>query len=86
MITSEMQVFYFFVMLNRTAVKNIPLYQCDFRYLEQKHINKFDPVICLTTALPHLHILDLFHFYGDYCMNEYNEKNRRLIVAAINEL
>lgn len=35
--------------------KDIPLYQCDFRYLEQKHGGTFDAIICLTTALPHLH-------------------------------
>ena len=35
--------------------KEIPLLQCDFRYLEKKHSNKFDAVVCLTTALPHLH-------------------------------
>ena len=34
--------------------KNIPLSQCDFRYLEDKHSNKFDAIVCLTTALPHL--------------------------------
>ena len=35
--------------------KEIPLLQCDFRCLEQKHTNTFDAVVCLTTALPHLH-------------------------------
>jgi SAM-dependent methyltransferase len=35
--------------------KRIPLSQCDFRYLEEKHKNTFDAVVCLTTALPHLH-------------------------------
>jgi ubiquinone/menaquinone biosynthesis C-methylase UbiE len=163
--------------------KDILLYQCDFRFLEQKHSNKFDSIVCLTTALPHLHtdedlvtalksmknrlnkngvliltqgtthynltlppiqvivnrndfsrvfvikndnqfqtihILDLFHsenrteskqydiiyriildndyrkllseagfenihIYGDYSMNEYNEKSKRLIVVGINE-
>jgi ubiquinone/menaquinone biosynthesis C-methylase UbiE len=35
--------------------KTIPLCQCDFRYLEQKHTDTFDAVVCLTTALPHLH-------------------------------
>jgi len=35
--------------------KTIPLFQCDFRYLEQKHTEKFDVVVCLTTSLPHLH-------------------------------
>lgn len=35
--------------------KAIPLRQCDFRYLEQKYSGTFDAVICLTTALPHLH-------------------------------
>ena len=35
--------------------KTIPLGQCDFRYLEQKHSGTFDAVVCLTTALPHLH-------------------------------
>jgi len=35
--------------------KTIPLCQCDFRYLEQKHTNTFDAVVCLSTALPHLH-------------------------------
>ena len=161
----------------------IPLFQCDFRYLEHKHMNKFDAIICLTTAFPHLHtdedlltalrsmknrlnqngvliitqgtthynltlpsiqiivnrndfsrvfvikneeqfqtinIIDLFHsdqrtennqydivyrilldddyrnllsktgfknikIYGDYNMNEYTEKSRRLIAVAINE-
>ena len=35
--------------------KKIPLCQCDFRNLQQKHTGKFDAVVCLTTALPHLH-------------------------------
>ena len=35
--------------------KTIPLGQCDFRYLEQKHRKTFDAIVCLTTALPHLH-------------------------------
>ncbi len=35
--------------------KAVPLCQCDFRYLEQKHTDTFDAIICLTTALPHLH-------------------------------
>ena len=34
---------------------NISLYQCDFRYLEQAFDNCFDAIVCLTTALPHLH-------------------------------
>lgn len=35
--------------------KNIPLCQCDFRYLKSKFDITFDAIICLTTALPHLH-------------------------------
>ncbi len=35
--------------------KTIPLCQCDFRYLEQKYTETFDALVCLTTALPHLH-------------------------------
>lgn len=35
--------------------KEIPLCQCDFRYLEQKYTQTFDAIVCLTTALPHLH-------------------------------
>ncbi|MCL2810743.1 MAG: class I SAM-dependent methyltransferase [Clostridia bacterium] len=35
--------------------KDIPLCQCNFRYLEQEHTSTFDAVVCLTTALPHLH-------------------------------
>lgn len=35
--------------------RNIPLYQCDFRFLEQQFARSFDGIICLTTALPHLH-------------------------------
>lgn len=35
--------------------KTIPLCQCDFRYLENAHVGKFDAVVCLSTALPHLH-------------------------------
>jgi ubiquinone/menaquinone biosynthesis C-methylase UbiE len=35
--------------------KEIPLCHCDFRFLEQKYTNTFDAVVCLTTALPHLH-------------------------------
>jgi ubiquinone/menaquinone biosynthesis C-methylase UbiE len=35
--------------------KSVPLCQCDFRYLEQKHSELFDVVVCLTSALPHLH-------------------------------
>lgn len=34
---------------------NIPLYQCDFRFLERKFDISFDAIVCLTTALPHLH-------------------------------
>lgn len=34
---------------------NIPLHQCDFRFLEQKFNKTFDAIVCLTTALPHLH-------------------------------
>ncbi|MDL2259074.1 methyltransferase domain-containing protein [Eubacteriales bacterium OttesenSCG-928-K08] len=34
---------------------NIPLHQCDFRYLEQAFENSFDSIVCLTTSLPHLH-------------------------------
>jgi len=37
---------------------DIPLCRCDFRYLEQKHTGVFDAVICLSTALPHLHTDD----------------------------
>ena len=32
-----------------------PLAQCDFRFLEQQHSDRFDAVVCLSTALPHLH-------------------------------
>ncbi len=35
--------------------KTVPLCQCDFRYLEQKHTKTYDAIVCLTTALPHLH-------------------------------
>lgn len=35
--------------------KTITLCQCDFRYLERKHTQTFDAIVCLTTALPHLH-------------------------------
>ena len=35
--------------------KDILLSQCDFRYLERKHTSTFDAVVCLSTALPHLH-------------------------------
>lgn len=38
--------------------KVIPLYQCDFRYLERKHKGLFDTVVCLTNSLPHLHTDD----------------------------
>jgi len=38
--------------------REIPLLQCDFRYLENVHKNTFDSVVCLTTALPHLHTDD----------------------------
>ncbi|MCL2695196.1 MAG: class I SAM-dependent methyltransferase [Clostridiales bacterium] len=34
---------------------SVPLCQCDFRFLEQEHSETFDAVVCLTTALPHLH-------------------------------
>lgn len=34
---------------------DIPLQQCDFRYLDQAFHNSFDAIVCLTTALPHLH-------------------------------
>lgn len=35
--------------------KEIPLHQCDFRYLEEVFSAHFDAIVCLTTALPHLH-------------------------------
>lgn len=35
--------------------RKIPLHQCDFRYLEEVYTEKFDAIVCLTTALPHLH-------------------------------
>ena len=35
--------------------KTISLCQCDFRYLEHRYNDTFDAVVCLTTALPHLH-------------------------------
>jgi ubiquinone/menaquinone biosynthesis C-methylase UbiE len=35
--------------------KTIPLCRCDFRFLEQAHSELFDSVVCLTSALPHLH-------------------------------
>lgn len=35
--------------------KDVPLCQCDFRYLENAYQNKFDAIVCLTTSLPHLH-------------------------------
>ena len=35
--------------------KEIPLHQCDFRFLEEIYKDKFDAIVCLTTALPHLH-------------------------------
>ena len=34
---------------------NIPLHQCDFRYLEKTFDFRFDAIVCLTTSLPHLH-------------------------------
>jgi len=34
---------------------NIPLYQCDFRFLEQIFNITFDAIVCLTNSLPHLH-------------------------------
>jgi len=34
---------------------NIPLYQCDFRFLERKFDITFDAIVCLTNSLPHLH-------------------------------
>jgi len=39
----------------KTYGKTIPLCHCDFRYLEQKYTQTFDAIVCLTTALPHLH-------------------------------
>ena len=35
--------------------QSIPLYQCDFQYLESIFNISFDAIVCLTTALPHLH-------------------------------
>jgi len=35
--------------------REIPLYQCDFRHLEHKISDTYDAIVCLTTALPHLH-------------------------------
>lgn len=34
---------------------DIPLRQCDFRYLDQAFDGGFDAIVCLTTSLPHLH-------------------------------
>ncbi len=34
---------------------DIPLHQCDFRFLEQKFDMTFDAIVCLTNSLPHLH-------------------------------
>ena len=34
---------------------NIPLRQCDFRYLERAFEEEFDAIVCLTNSLPHLH-------------------------------
>jgi len=34
---------------------DIPLRQCDFRFLEQQFDMTFDAIVCLTTSLPHLH-------------------------------
>ncbi len=39
----------------KMRVKDIPLRQCDFRYLEREFTETFDAVVCLTTALPHMH-------------------------------
>lgn len=33
----------------------VPLRQCDFKYLEEEFQERFDAIVCLTTALPHLH-------------------------------
>lgn len=34
---------------------DVPLLQCDFRQLDDKFDSKFDSIVCLSTALPHLH-------------------------------
>ena len=34
---------------------DIPIKQCDFRYLERAFDEKFDAIVCLSTSLPHLH-------------------------------
>lgn len=34
---------------------NIPLSQCDFRFLEREFDTTFDAIVCLTNSLPHLH-------------------------------
>ncbi len=38
--------------------KSISLCQCDYRYLEKRFDAEFDAVVCLTTALPHMHTDD----------------------------
>lgn len=38
--------------------RDIPLLQCDFRYLENEFDFCFDAIVCLTTSLPHLHTDD----------------------------
>ena len=38
--------------------RNIPLLQCDFRYLENEFDICFDAIVCLTSSLPHLHTND----------------------------
>lgn len=35
--------------------KQIDMRQCDFRYLQKAFTENFDAIVCLTTALPHLH-------------------------------
>ena len=33
---------------------SIPLYQCDFRYLERVFDKTFDAIVCLTNSLTHM--------------------------------
>lgn len=60
---------------------DIPLCQCDFRYLESRFDKTFDAVVCLTNSLPHLHT-DEDLLTALYSMKNRLNKNGLLVLTS----
>lgn len=60
---------------------NIPLYQCDFRFLEQKFDATFDAIVCLTNSLTHL-LTDEDLLTALYSMKNRLNKNGLLVLTS----